>query len=251
MVRSILKNLALKFIIRRMQQTSNEFNPVIIVMAKVPRPGEVKTRLRPFLTDEQCASLAICFLKDTAANAAKISPNVIVAFSPPEQRTEIETLLPAKTVFVEQYGGNLGERLKSAIESAENLGYSPIITIGTDSPTLPLKTLQSAVESFRESEIGAVLGATKDGGYYLIGLRKSIPEIFEDVSWSSESVYRETLEKAKSVGIENLVELPVWYDVDVPADLIFLRNEVFADETLPRRVPETYRWLLAHRDLFI
>ncbi len=82
-------------------------------------------------------------------------------------------------------------------------------------------------------------------------MRKSIPEIFENVSWSSANVYRETIEKAKSVGIENLVELPVWYDVDVPADLIFLRNEVFADETSPRRVPETYCWLLAHRDLFI
>ena len=91
-----------------MQQTSNEFNPVIIVMAKVPRPGEVKTRLRPFLTGEQCAALAACFLKDTAANAAEISPNVIVAFSPPEHRTEIESLLPDETVFIEQHGSDCG-----------------------------------------------------------------------------------------------------------------------------------------------
>lgn len=234
-----------------MKRTSNEFNPAIIVMAKVPRAGEVKTRLRPFLTAEQCASLAVCFLKDTVANAAKISSNIIVAFAPPEQRTEIESLLPDEIVFIEQHGSNLGERLKSAIKDAENLGFNSIITIGTDSPTLPLKTLQSAVESFLEPAADLVLGATKDGGYYLIGLRKSIPEIFENVSWSSANVYRETIEKAKSVGIENLIELPAWYDVDVPADLIFLRDEIFADETSPRRVSETYRWLLAHRDLFI
>lgn len=234
-----------------MKRTSNEFNPVIIVMAKVPRAGQVKTRLRPFLTDEQCASLAICFLKDTVANAVKAAPKVVVAFSPPEDRKLIESFLTNEIILIEQQGNDLGERLESAIESAENLGSSPIITIGTDSPTLPLKTLTAAVESFRESEIGAVLGATKDGGYYLIGLRKSIPEIFENVSWSSANVYRETIEKAKNVGIENLIELPVWHDIDVPADLIFLRDEIFADKTSPRRIPETYRWLLAHRDLFV
>ena len=234
----------------RTTNNSNEFRPAIIVMAKVPLAGSVKTRLRPFLTDDQCCSLAACFLKDTVSNALKVTPNVIVAFYPPEGRVKIESLLTGEITLVEQKGDDLGERLASAVTHAEALGFGPVSAIGTDSPTLPTAILKTAVESFRESDIDIVLGGTCDGGYYLIGLRKMTPGIFHGISWSSERVYRETIENAKQIGLMNLVELPVWYDVDTPADLVCLRNEVVADETSREQIPATFEWLLAHKSVF-
>ncbi|CAN5146851.1 TIGR04282 family arsenosugar biosynthesis glycosyltransferase [soil metagenome] len=191
-------------------------------MAKAPGAGSVKTRLRPFLTGEQCASLATCFLKDAVSNAVKAVPNVIVALSPADGRAEIESLLGREIALVEQKGNDLGERLASAVMHAERLGFSPIIAIGTDSPTLPPSFLTNTIESFRESDTDIVLGGTRDGGYYLIGLRKMTPGIFDGVSWSSEHVYRETLENAKRIGLSNRVDLPIWHDVDVPAVLVAL-----------------------------
>lgn len=219
-------------------------------MAKVPIVGLVKTRLRPFLTDEQCCSLAACFLKDTVSNALKVTPNVIVAFYPPEGRAEIESLVTGEITLVEQKGDDLGERLASAVTHAEALGFGPVSAIGTDSPTLPSEILKTAAESFRESEADLVLGGTRDGGYYLIGLRKMMPGIFHGVTWSSENVYRETIENAKRIGLKNLLELPVWHDVDVPTDLVALRNEVLADANLQRQAPKTFMWLLSHKHVF-
>lgn len=233
-----------------MKRDEHEFNPAIIVMAKVPRAGMVKTRLRPFLSDAQCAELAVCFLKDTVAKAAQITSNIIVAFSPAEDRKEIAALLPLDIILIEQKGLNLGEKLASAIRGSENRGFNPVITIGTDSPTLPLNILRSAVESFHNSKTDLVLGASSDGGYYLIGMRKLIDELFENIAWSSESVYRETVENARRSGIKNLRELPVWYDVDYPAELIRLQNEVAADEGLREIIPETFQWLISQESLF-
>ena len=233
-----------------MSENSNKFNPAIIVMAKVPRAGTVKTRLRPFLSDEQCAELAVCFLKDTVSKAAKIVQNVFVAFSPAEYQKEIAALLPDDIFLLEQKGNDLGERLASAIENAENRGFNPIITIGTDSPTLPLNILRSAIESFFEPETDLVLGATEDGGYYLIGMRKLIRGIFENIAWSSDSVYRQTLESAQRGGIKNLLTLPKLYDVDFPSNLVYLQNEVKMNENLREIIPETYQWLRAHESLF-
>ncbi len=234
-----------------MKSTDPKFNPAIIVMAKVPRAGTVKTRLRPFLSDEQCAEIAVCFLKDTVAKAASTVPNVIVAFSPPEHRQQISRLLPNDVILIEQKGDDLGERLVSAIREAENRGFNPVITVGTDSPTLPLNILHSAVESFRDSAVDLVLGASEDGGYYLIGMRQLLAEMFEKIAWSSESVYRETVANARRTGIVNLREMPVWYDVDTAAELIFLREEIIADEeNLRELIPATYHWIISNESLF-
>lgn len=234
-----------------MKSTNPKFNPAIIVMAKVPRAGTVKTRLRPFLSDNQCTEIAWCFLQDTVSKAALIVPTVIVAFSPPEHRKEIHALLPKNNfILIEQKGDDLGERLVSAIREAENRGFNPIITVGTDSPTLPLNILHLAVENFRDSETDLILGASKDGGYYLIGMRKLISELFEKVSWSSELVYRETVENARRIGIKNLRQLPVWYDVDTSVELLFLQREVVADEKLRELIPATFRWIISNESLF-
>lgn len=189
-------------------------------------------------------------MKDTVSNAVKAAPNVIVAFSPADGRAEIESLIGGEIALIEQKGNDLGEGLASAFTHAERMGFSPIIAIGSDSPTLPLSFMTNAIESFRESDTEIVLGGTRDGGFYLIGLRKMAHGIFHGVSWSSEHVYRETLENAKQFGLTIPIELPVWYDVDVPADLVALRQELPADANLQQQAPETFLWLLEHQSLF-
>jgi rSAM/selenodomain-associated transferase 1 len=233
-----------------MNNLSQVFCPAIIIMAKVPRVGFVKTRLQPFLSDEQTVSLAVCFLQDAISNANRITPNIIVAFTPPDGRKEVAALSSELNVFlIEQRGGDLGERIESAVEYAQSKNFNPIIVIGTDSPTLPVEYIQTAVESFQSGKTDVALGAAEDGGFYLIGLRKNHPGIFDNIAWSSTSVFEQTTQNVKQLGLQ-LRRLPEWFDVDTPADLFRLREEMLTDEKFQFRAPQTFQWLAAHSKLF-
>ena len=153
-------------------------------------------------------------------------------------------------LFIEQRGNDLSERLKSVIKYAEKQNFSPIITIGADSPTLPAEFIQTAIESFKTKKTDITLGETKDGGFYLIGLQKFAPGIFKNIVWSSASVFRQTAANAEKVGLRNLLKLPIWYDIDTPDDLVFLRNEMINDKKMQRRAPKTFQWLISHSRLF-
>ena len=219
-------------------------------MAKVPRPGLVKTRLRPVLSDAQCVELATCFLKDTVSKAQTISENIILAFSPADGKNELEVLLPDKLIMIEQQGNDLGERMQSAFQFAENKGFSPIIMIGTDGPTLPPDFIRQAFRSFENKHTKSVLGGTKDGGYYLIGLRQWTDGLFKNVEWSSEKTFRETAENARKIlGCEPL-QIRSWYDVDTPQDLKMLFEEYLENNNFKQAAPNTAQWLEKNRRLF-
>lgn len=218
-------------------------NVAIVIMAKVPRQGLVKTRLKPVLNDEQCVALSICFLKDAFGKARKITPNVIVAFSPADGVEEIANLLPEDAVLIEQKGNDLGERMNSAFKFAETKKFSPIIIIGTDSPTLPPENIELAIELFENVETKIVLGAANDGGYYLVGLRKKTDGIFENVEWSSPKTFEQTAENARRIFGCRPAEIPIWYDVDTPEDLKTLYDEFSKNENFAIIAPETAKWL--------
>lgn len=219
-------------------------------MTKVPEPGIVKTRLRPVLTDEQCVELSKCFLADTVAKALRVTTNVIVAYSAIDSDDVILDLLPESTTCIRQNGKDLGERMVSAIEFAESNGCSPIIVIGTDSPTMSSELMETALQRHAETSIELVLGGTEDGGYYLIGVKRSIPSIFQGIPWSSDKVYSTTLERANKIGLTGIVELPKWYDIDTPADLRRLFIELEEDPGAKCTTPETWRWIDHNRQLF-
>lgn len=231
-----------------MNQNSGEFNPVIIVMAKAPQAGRVKTRLRPFLNDEQCAQLAVCFLKDTAAKAHSVLPNVVIAFTPAEDEKALRELLPSGTTLIDQKGNDLGERLASALDFAASRNFSPVILIGTDSPSLPADYLKDALNSFSRPQTGIVLGRAQDGGFYLCGLRGAATGIFENVEWGSEKVFEQTRANARKVFEREPVMLPVWRDVDRPDDLAFLYGEFLKKKNFA--APETAKWLEENKGLF-
>lgn len=207
---------------------------VIIIMAKVPEAGKVKTRLQPFLTPEQSAEFADCLLQDTISKAKSLENKLIVAYSPLEQRDYFDRFHNLN--LIAQDGKDLGERMFNAFKFAVRKDSDSIVMIGTDSPTLPPTFIEKAFEYLEKADV--VLGKTEDGGFYLIGLKKLDRRIFAYVEWSSERTFEQTKKNLEKLGF-SLAELSIWYDVDESKDLERLKE----DEYLQEFAPKTAEWL--------
>jgi len=210
-------------------------------MAKVPEPGFVKTRLQPYLSPQQSAELATALLADAEVKAGSVSANTIVAFTPPEKRNYLVTMLHHRHLLIEQEGEDLGSRMHNAFERAFEMGFESVLIIGTDSPTVPESLLPSAYEKL-DSGSDAVLGPANDGGFYLIGLNRPDARIFENVEWSSEEVFEQTAANIGRLGL-NLGLLPVHTDLDSTKDLIAVRAILAGN---PGLSPSTAMWLRRH-----
>ncbi len=201
-------------------------------MAKAPRPGKVKTRLAPPLTLEQSAALNTCFLKDTAENIAAVGETQraggLICYTPLGDESLFDGLLPSTFSLILQRGDGFGERLLCAACDILACGYSAVCLIDSDSPTVPAAAFHQAAAELARPGDRIVLGGSHDGGYYLIGLKQPHPAPFADITWSTSSVYAETLAAARSAGIE-VVELPLWYDVDDGPTLDTLKAEVLGN----------------------
>ncbi|CAN5224651.1 TIGR04282 family arsenosugar biosynthesis glycosyltransferase [soil metagenome] len=217
----------------------------VIIMAKVPQAGNVKTRLQNFLSPENCETLAESFLKDTVNKANSVCENVFIAFFPPHEIQKLKEILPAETNFIEQTGENLGDKMFNAFRFVFAGQTDSIVMIGTDSPTFSSAFIEQAF-GFLEQNSEIVLGKTDDGGFYLIGLRVLRREIFEDVAWSSSKTFADVHENIKNIGL-NLRQIPVWYDIDEKKDLMKLKNEILNNENL---APQTFEWLLENAEIF-
>jgi rSAM/selenodomain-associated transferase 1 len=230
--------------LRRVPQARSQ--PAVIIMAKGPRAGEAKTRLAPLLSAEESAALAGCLFADVAACARKIAPEVIVAYAPAGGRELLEPLLPpgAAAWWLEQRGADLGERLSFVLERAWAAGFGPLVVLGSDSPTLPPEYVAEAFGALATGDHDIVLGPTDDGGYYLVGLRAPAPRLFERIEWSTPRAYQQTADNAARLKLR-LRELPRWYDVDTPSDLLRLRAELVRDGEARNRAPATHAWLSA------
>ena len=208
----------------------------LAVMAKAPRPGKVKTRLSPPLTLEQSAALNVCFLRDTTQNIADVTitgdSRGVVSYTPVGEEPLFDGLLPDGFSLIAQRGDGFGERLLTSAEDLLACGFGAACLIDSDSPTVPAGAYRIAVEALKKPGDRIVLGGSEDGGYYLIGLKSPHPEPFRDIHWSTSSVYEETVSAIHKAKIE-LVELPVWYDVDDGETLSLLREELLAGKLLP------------------
>jgi uncharacterized protein len=213
----------------------------IVIMAKYPEAGKVKTRLQPFITPKESAELALCFLQDTVNKAKSVSDEVIIAFSPEEKTSEFSELLSQELMFFAQVGDDLGDRMLSAFEFAFEQNFTSVVMIGTDSPTFPPEFLSRAFSYLEESN--AVIGKTIDGGFYLIGFKKIDSKVFKNVKWSTENTFEQTKTNFMKLGIR-YSELPVWYDVDTHSDLDKLRK----DQALQEFAPITFQYLSTKKD---
>ena len=210
----------------------------LAVMAKAPRPGKVKTRLAPPLTTDQACALNICFIRDTTENIHQVTEGSnsagIVAYTPIGDEAAFEGLLPSGFHLLGQRGDGFGERLLHAAEDLFACGFSGVCLIDSDSPTMPQSALSQAVALLARAGDRVVLGGSDDGGYYLIGVKRMHPRLFERIDWSTERVLEQTLERARKIGLETAL-LPTWYDVDDAATLERLHRELSpaAGETAP------------------
>jgi len=208
-------------------------------MTKVPAAGNVKTRLQNLISPEDCEKLSLAFLKDAVHKADAACENVFVAFYPPENSEQLRDVLPNREIFA-QSGEDLGERMFFAFEEVFKKGFEEIVMIGTDSPTFPIDYIEQAFE-YLETTSEIVLGKTEDGGFYLIGLRVLRREIFENVAWSTPQTFEQVYQNIHKVDL-HLRETPSWYDVDEPADLVKLKNEISQNSNAKRRAPHTFEW---------
>jgi rSAM/selenodomain-associated transferase 1 len=205
----------------------------LAIMAKAPRPGKVKTRLAPPLTLEQSAALNICFLRDTAANIASVEGAAgLICYTPIGDEEAFDSLLPDTFSLIPQRGDGFGERLLCAAQDILACGFGAVCLIDSDSPTLPNTSLQAAVHALMQEGDRVVIGGSDDGGYYLIGLKQPHAAVFDRITWSTATVYRETLDRAAEAQL-TLVELPLWYDVDDGATLLILAAELLDGKRPP------------------
>lgn len=198
-------------------------------MAKAPRVGEVKTRLAPRLSPEEAAALSAAFIQDIAGNilaAAEMVPIAgYVAYSPPGSGLEFSALLPEGIELLSPREIGLGLSLWHAVKDLFSTGFGAVCLVNADSPNLPTELLVEAAHILRKPGDRVVLGPAEDGGYYLIGLKRPHQRLFEDIAWSTERVFGQTLDRAAELGL-GTVALPRWYDVDDVDSLRRLANEV-------------------------
>ena len=228
----------------------------LAVMAKAPRPGKVKTRLSPPLTLDQTAALNICFLKDTTETIRGVADAAgLICYTPVGDEAAFDGLLPVNFALIPQRGDGFGERLHAAATDILACGFGSVCLIDSDSPTVPPQAFEMAVRELAKPGDRVVLGPSHDGGYYLIGLKQPHREPFERITWSTGSVAGETRQRCREAGIE-VVDLPLWYDVDDAATLAILSAELLRGnrpefvEMPGSHAPETRRYLemLATRD---
>ena len=189
----------------------------VAIMARQPVPGAVKTRLRPVLSDDDIAALYDRFLRDRISQVRSLHGAVpAIAYTPSESRPFFTGVAP-DFLLLPQVGDGLSMRLTRLFQQLLDMGHAGVIATDSDSPTLPTAHLQRALDGLAASDADVVLGPSDDGGYYLIGLRRVYPGLFDGMPWSTPQVYDETLRRAARLGLR-VTSLPGWYDVDTAAE---------------------------------
>ena len=205
----------------------------VVVVAKSPRSGHVKTRLCPPLAHSDAASLHGAFLRDTLDRVRSLAGvDVAVAYTPAEDRPVFEATC-AGAMLLPQPEGDLGTRLAAIFETLCARGNRGVVAIGADTPTLPPAFVQRAFVLLSRHDIDVVLGPAHDGGYYLIGLKELYPALFRNIPWSTDRVYALTMDRAARAELR-VACLPAWHDVDTFADLRRLASDLQTDSaTVP------------------
>jgi hypothetical protein len=189
----------------------------LIVYLKNPVAGDVKTRLQSRYTQEQAALLYRAFIRDTFERVQSVEADrYFAAYTPAGSEGDIGELVPPGWILTPQVGADLGARMLASLRSSITSGAEKVILIGTDIPSLPKSHITSAIVRLEDSDI--VLGPTMDGGFYLIGTRITLPEIFPDVAWSTNKVFEQTAAGVRSNSL-SLSLIPPWSDIDTPEDL--------------------------------
>lgn len=211
----------------------------IVVMAKVPRPGGVKTRLARVLGPDPACALYRAFIGDLDQRLSGLGYPVLWFHWPDDPG--FRTLLSGSAPVRAQRGENLGERMETAFTEAFDQGFGPVVMLGADVPHVPLAYVVDAAERLVGRD-EVVLGPAADGGYYLIGLRSVTPRLFRGIGWGTDTVFEATMRRIGEEGLR-VGTLPPWFDLDEIRDLERLVQLLAGDSA---ELPRTRAVLLEH-----
>ncbi len=206
---------------------------ILIVFAKAPILGRVKTRLAPPLSYRQSYVLHRAFIKDTLKRITRLKDiKPCLGYYPKGYKHKFKGLLPPGMELFCQQGKNLGQRMQNALKRylVQN---GKVVIIGADIPGLPLGYIREAFNQLDEHEV--VLGPAADGGYYLVGSKLIPPEIFTEIAWGTDKVYEQTCARLNHSGYK-YSNISPWFDVDRPQDLSRLKQLL---EQNPQILPAT------------
>lgn len=209
---------------------------VLVIMAKAPRPGAVKTRLSPGLSPAAVTDFYSCLLEDTLVLARSLSDVEVALMCPDSDVHELRQLTGERNVIA-QSGEGLAAGLTSVFAHFAQGHPRRTVAFNSDSPHLPRSVLEEAFETLAAHEL--VVGPTHDGGYYLVGAKASHPTLFANDGMGTNSALERLLSRARSLEL-SVGFAASFYDIDVADDLTRLADELRSD---PARAPRTARWL--------
>jgi hypothetical protein len=220
---------------------------VLVIMAKAPRPGAVKTRLAPSLSPTAVTAFYCCLLDDTLALARSLSDVEIAIMCPDTDVNELAQLAGSKVSVVAQNGEGLAAGLTSVFahfapnyqreDHQRGVHQRRIIAFNSDSPHLPRAVLEDAFATLAAHDV--VVGPTHDGGYYLVGAKASLPALFAGDGMGTSSALERLLSRARTLEL-SVGFADSFYDIDVADDLSRLAEEL---RLAPARAPRTAAWL--------
>lgn len=190
----------------------------LVIFARTPVPGEVKTRLAADVGIERALEAYRELTELTLKVARQVRKcEVIVCFTPSDAEGAMRDWLGDDVRYEAQSEGELGERMAHAIRNRLGEGARRVVVVGTDCPGLDRRTLDRAFESL--GRVDVIVGPATDGGYYLIGVRGDHPELFAEIPWSTNQTLARTLAAARTKGLAMDV-LDIMWDVDTGVDLL-------------------------------
>jgi uncharacterized protein len=210
---------------------------VLVIMAKAPRPGAVKTRLASSLSPADVTAFYGCLLDDTLALARSLSDVEVAIMCPDSDVTELAQVAGREASVVAQKGEGLAAGLTSVFAHFAEDRQRRVIAFNSDSPHLPRSVLEDAFETLAAHDV--VVGPTHDGGYYLVGGKASHPTLFAGDGMGTSSALERLLSRARTLELSVGFADP-FYDIDVADDLARLAEEL---RLAPARAPRTARWL--------
>jgi uncharacterized protein len=216
---------------------SSGSEPVLVIMAKAPRPGAVKTRLTPSLPLEAIIPFYRCLLDDTLALARSLSNVEVAIMCPHSDVDELAQLAGNEVSVVAQKGEGLAAGLTSVFEHFAGDRQRSTIAFNSDSPHLPRSVLEDGFQTLAAHDV--VVGPTHDGGYYLVGAKASHPTLFAGDGMGTGSALETLLSRARALALSVGLTGP-FYDIDVADDFARLAEEL---RLAPARAPRTARWL--------
>lgn len=221
------------------QNTTSSAGPdcTLVIMAKAPRPGTVKTRLNQSLPSLAVTTLYRCLLEDTIALANSLAGVEVAVMCPATDCDELARFLGNSVCVVAQKGEGLAAGLISVFSHFTAAGRRRVIAFNSDSPHLSPSILHGAFQALATCDL--VIGPTHDGGYYLVGAKAAHATLFENDGLGTSSALERLLVRAQALELSSSLT-ETFYDIDVPEDLIRLASELALE---PARAPRTAAWL--------